>query len=108
MNDDERNVDQSNDLNEHPSNNLTVALPPLQQVNDNERNADQNNDFNEHTSNKRPVVDTPLQELNEDQNDADHDQQSTSACHCGFKTNFTMDVTEKVTWIKVLEAVGTE
>ena len=75
-------------MNEHPSDNLTVSLPPLQEVNDNERNADLNNDLNELPSNVHPVVNPAPQELNEDQNQSDPDQQSTSLPRCGFTTNF--------------------
>ena len=78
------------DLNEHRSDNLTVVLPPLQQVNS-ERKPDLNNDLNGISSNNHVVVDpAPQQDLNEDQNEADPDQQSTSVCRCGFKTNFSM------------------
>ena len=74
-------------MNEHPFNNLTVALPPLQHVNDNESNEDLNNDLNELPPNNHPVVNPPQQETNENQNEADPDQQSTSVPQCGFTTS---------------------
>ena len=66
-------------MNEHHSNNLTAAIPPLQEVNYNEINLP----FNNH-----PVVNPAPQELNEDQNQSDPDQQSTSLPRCGFTTTF--------------------